>query len=59
MDAIPNKEFSVECPNPKCKHMNLPYRRLCVICGNYLQPLVEHQGDIDGQETSLESKQKS
>lgn len=37
---IPNDHYTVECPNEKCRHMNLPWRRLCVICGTYLQEVV-------------------
>lgn len=32
-DSIPNSEYTLECFNPKCKHMNLKWRFLCVICG--------------------------
>lgn len=50
MDAIPNSEFSRECPNEKCKHMNLRWRILCVICGTPLPPVKRTESERHEQQ---------
>lgn len=44
-DEIPNSEYSLICPNPKCGHGNLKWRMFCASCGTRLHPVVEAPKD--------------
>jgi hypothetical protein len=36
-DSIPDRMYSLKCPNQKCGHMNLRWRVFCYICGYRLK----------------------